>query len=201
MKQKIGILNYGIAGNIFSIKKSIEAVGAKAIILNSEKDYEKIDKIIIPGVGSYYDAMNEIRNDQVLEILLETINNKLTLGICLGMQILTSHGYEYEKTGGLNLIEGSVKRIKTDHLLPHVGFNKVEFIQECDLFKEIKNGSDFYFMHSFEVLGNSNIISTTKYYDKTIVSAIQKDNIFGVQFHPEKSRENGLKIFQNFISL
>lgn len=200
MSQNIGILNYGIAGNIFSIKKCIEEVGLKPIILNSKKDYKNIDKIIIPGVGSFYDAIQEIRNNNILEILVETIKNKPTLGICLGMQILSTVGYEYEKTDGLNLIDASVKKIETDYLLPHAGFNAVDIIQSSPLFKNIKNGSDFYFMHSYEVLNNSNVISTTKYKNKTIVSAIQKDNIFGVQFHPEKSRKNGLNIFQNFVN-
>lgn len=199
MSQNIGILDYGIAGNIFSIKKCIEELGANPIILNTPKDYKNVDKVVIPGVGSFYDAMQEIENGNNKELLIETILNKPTLGICLGMHILSTLGYEYGETEGLGLINATVTKIQTDYLLPHVGFNSVKIVHDCELFKNIKNESDFYFMHSYEVLNNSNVVSTTQYKNNTIISAIQKDNIFGVQFHPEKSRQNGLKIFQNFI--
>jgi len=200
MSCTIGIINYGIAGNIHSIKKSILKAGADVKIINNKNDFNGIDKIVLPGVGSFKDAMSELTKSDLLDTLKEFIKTKPTLGICLGMQILTSLGFEYGKTGGLDFINGEVKPIIVDAKVPHVGFNNIDIINSNQLLEGL-NDEEFYFMHSFEVVNYTNIVSLTEYAGHKFVSSIQKDNIYGVQFHPEKSREAGIKLFKNFIKL
>jgi len=200
MSCTIGIINYGIAGNIHSIKKSILKAGADVKIINNKNDFNGIDKIVLPGVGSFKDAMSELTKSNLLNTLKEFIKTKPTLGICLGMQILTSLGFEYGKTQGLDLINGEVKPIIVDAKVPHVGFNNIDIINSNQLLEGL-NDEEFYFMHSFEVVNYTNIVSLTEYAGHKFVSCIQKDNIYGVQFHPEKSREAGIKLFKNFIKL
>ncbi len=197
---KVGVLNYKIAGNIYSIKKALKEVGANNIVeLECENDFKNIDKLVIPGVGSFKDAMSEI--EPIREILIENIKTKPTLGICLGMQILSKVGFEFGKTDGLGVIEAEVKPIECEGHIPHMGFNSIEIVKNSPLFKNIDKNSQFYFMHSYEVVNYTDILSLTTYFNHKFVSSIQKDNIFGVQFHPEKSREAGLKIFENFLNL
>jgi len=198
MSNIIGIVNYGIAGNIHSIKKALEVAGANTIIINSSEEFKKADKIVLPGVGSFKDAMQELENAGFIQILKET--NKPTLGICLGMQILSTFGYEYGKTKGLDLINAEVKPILVDEKVPHVGFNHITIVNNNKLLKGIEN-EEFYFMHSYEVVNYTNIIALTEYGGHQFVSAIQKENIYGVQFHPEKSRQAGIELFKNFIEL
>lgn len=200
MSNLIGIVNYGIAGNIHSIKKAIEKAGGETLVINRKEDFSKVDKIVIPGVGSFPDAMNELLNDDLLIKLSEEIEKKPTLGICLGMQILSSLGFEYGKTKGLSKINAEVKPIIVDAKVPHMGFNKLDVVRENQLFKGIEE-EEFYFMHSYEVVNYTNIVSLTCYADHSFVSSVQKDNIYGVQFHPEKSRDAGIKLFKNFIEL
>ena len=198
MSNIIGIVNYGIAGNIHSIKKALESAGAKTIIINSSEEFNKADKIVLPGVGSFKDAMQELKNAGFIQILKET--NKPTLGICLGMQILSTLGYEYGKTNGLDLINAEVKPILVDKKVPHVGFNHITIVNNNKLLEGIEN-EEFYFMHSYEVVNYTNIIALAEYGGHQFVSAIQKENIYGVQFHPEKSRQAGIQLFKNFIEL
>lgn len=196
---RVGVLNYKIAGNIYSIKKALLAVGANIVEVNSENDFKNIDKLVIPGVGSFKDAMSEI--EPIKEVLIENIKSKPTLGICLGMQILSRVGFEFGKTNGLSLIDAEVKPIECDGHVPHMGFNSIEIVKDSSLLKGIDESSKFYFMHSYEVVNYTDILSLTTYSNHKFVSAIEKDNIFGVQFHPEKSREDGLKVFENFLKL
>jgi len=125
---------------------------------------------------------------------------KPILGICLGMQILSTLGFEYGKTKGLNFIEAEVKPILVDAKVPHVGFNTIELINSNEVLKGLEN-EEFYFMHSYEVVNYTNISSLTEYSGHKFVSSIQKNNVYGVQFHPEKSRDAGIKLFSNFINL
>lgn len=200
MSNLIGIVNYGIAGNIHSIKKAIEKAGGKVLIINNKQDLKKVDKIVIPGVGSFNDAMKELEKDDLLEALIDEIERKPTLGICLGMQILSTLGFEYGKTKGLSKINAEVKPILVDAKVPHMGFNKINVIKTNKLLNGLEN-EEFYFMHSYEVVNYTNIVSLTNYVGHNFVSSIQRDNIYGVQFHPEKSREAGIKLFKNFIEL
>jgi len=200
MSNIIGVVNYGIAGNIHSIKKAIEKAGGVVKVINTKEELEFVDKIVLPGVGSFKDAMQELENDDLLETLKIVILEKPTLGICLGMQILSTLGFEYGKTEGLSLINAEVKPMLVNAKVPHMGFNTIELINSNKLFDGLSN-EEFYFMHSYEVVNYTNIVTLTDYAGHKFVSSIQKDNLYGVQFHPEKSREAGIKLFENFIAL
>ena len=200
MNNVIGVVNYGIAGNIHSIKKAIEKADGEVLIINKLDDFDKVAKIVIPGVGSFKDAIIELENDGLIEKLKEEITIKPTLGICLGMQILSTLGFEYGKTQGLGIINAEVKPILVDDKVPHMGFNTIDMIEPNKLLYGLEN-EEFYFMHSFEVVNYTNITSLTEYSGHKFVSSVKKGNIFGVQFHPEKSREAGIKLFKNFIKL
>ncbi len=196
----IGLINYGIAGNIYSIKKAIEKAGGTVKVVNNQDELNSVDKIVIPGVGSFRDAINELEKSELIEPLKKITQTKPTLGICLGMQILSTLGFEYGKTKGLNLIKAEVKPMIVDVKVPHMGFNNIEVVKSNQLLKGLEN-EEFYFMHSFEVVNYTEIVSLTDYAGHKFVSSIQKDNIYGVQFHPEKSREAGINLFKNFIEL
>ncbi|MDX9742195.1 MAG: imidazole glycerol phosphate synthase subunit HisH [Arcobacteraceae bacterium] len=200
MSKIIGLINYGIAGNIHSIKKAIEKAGGTVKIVNNEEELKSVDKIVIPGVGSFKDAMSELEKEELLEPLKEAIQTKPTLGICLGMQILSTLGFEYGKTKGLDIIKAEVKPMLVEAKVPHMGFNTIDVVQNNQLLAGLEN-EEFYFMHSFEVVNYTDIISLTDYSGHKFVSSIQKGNLYGVQFHPEKSREAGIKLFKNFIDL
>jgi len=200
MSNIIGLINYGIAGNIHSIKKAIEKAGGTVKIVNNEDELNSVDKIVIPGVGSFKDAMAELEKDELIEPLKKVIQTKPTLGICLGMQILSTLGFEYGKTQGLDAIKAEVKPMLVDAKVPHMGFSKIDIVKTNKLLDGLEN-EEFYFMHSYEVVNFHDVISTTEYAGHLFVSAVQKENIFGVQFHPEKSRDAGIKLFKNFINL
>lgn len=198
MNNIIGIVNYGITGNIYSIKQAIEAAGGKVIVINNAEQLNTVDKIVLPGVGSFKDAIKELEADGLLEPLKK--NTKPILGICLGMQILSKTGFEYGETEGLGFIEADVKRMQVDSVIPHMGFSKINISKNNALLKNLEK-EEFYFMHSYTVHNTQNVIATSTYASFKFPSVIQEGNIFGVQFHPEKSRKAGIKLFQNFINL
>lgn len=198
MSKLVGLVNYGTAGNIHSVKKALEKAGAEVIIINTPKDFKKAPRIVLPGVGSFKEAMEELESDGFIEPI-KSFDGPI-LGICLGMQILSVLGYEHGKTQGLGFINAEVKPIECDGKIPHVGFNKIDLIKESLLFKGIEHEA-FYFMHSYEVVGFHDVLTTTTYRDHMFVSAISKGKIFGVQFHPEKSRSAGIKLFENFLEM
>lgn len=200
MSNIVGLINYGIAGNIHSIKKAIEKAGGIVTIVNNEDELNGVDKIVIPGVGSFKDAMSELEKDKLLGPLKQAIQSKPTLGICLGMQILSTLGFEYGKTEGLGVIQAEVKPMLVDAKVPHMGFARIELIKSSKLFNGLEN-EEFYFMHSYEMVNYTDIATLTSYSGHKFVSSVQKDNLYGVQFHPEKSREAGIKLFKNFIDL
>jgi len=198
MGNVIGIVNYGIAGNIHSVKKAIERAGGKTLVINKPSDFNLVDKLVIPGVGSFKDAMQELESDSFIESIQKF--DKPILGICLGMQIMADLGFEFGKTKGLSLIEAEVKPILCEGKIPHMGFNKLSI----KAFNALLNGiedEEFYFMHSYEMVNYTDIVALTKYNDHSFVSAIHKENLYGVQFHPEKSREAGIRLLSNFIKL
>ena len=200
MSNIIGLINYGIAGNIHSIKKAIEKAGGIVKVVNNKEELNSVDKIVIPGVGSFKDAMAELEKDELLEPLKQAIQSKPTLGICLGMQILSTLGFEYGKTEGLNAIKAEVKPMLVDAKVPHMGFNTIDVVKSNPLLNGLEN-EEFYFMHSYEMVNYTDIATLTSYAEHSFVSSVQKDNIYGVQFHPEKSREAGIKLFKNFTDL
>jgi len=202
---KIGIINYG-SGNITSIQNALEHKNKINSELVSDPDIlQKYDKLILPGVGAFHPAMQQIKNKSLDIALLEYIKSgKYLLGICLGMQLLSTKSYEHGELNGLNLIEGEVKAfddLNANIRTPHMGWNSIDF-KENKLLNGIDNLSDLYFIHSYyyQTKNIQHTISTTSY-GTDFSSIIQKDNIFGVQFHPEKSQENGLKILKNFLEL
>ena len=198
MSNVIGIVNYGIAGNIHSIEKALKKAGAKTLIINKAEDFTKADKLVLPGVGSFKDAMKELKNDGFIDALSK--NTKPILGICLGMQILSTVGFEYGQTTGFNLVDAEVRPMLVDAKVPHVGFNTIEVVNTNKVIKGLEM-EEFYFMHSYEVVNYTNIVSLSEYAGHKFVSSIQKDNIYGVQIHPEKSRDAGIQLLKNFINL
>lgn len=200
MSNIIGLINYGIAGNIHSIKKAIEKAGGVVKVINTKEELESVEKLVIPGVGSFKDAMQELQKSGLLDALKIAATTKPTLGICLGMQILSTLGFEYGKTKGLSLINAEVKPMIVDAKVPHMGFNKIDVVKSNRLLNGLEN-EEFYFMHSYEVVNYTNIVALTEYEGHKFVSSLQQNNLYGVQFHPEKSREAGIKLFKNFIAL
>lgn len=200
MSNIIGLINYGIAGNIHSIKKAIEKAGGVVKVINTKEELESVEKLVIPGVGSFKDAMQELQKSGLLDALKVAATTKPTLGICLGMQILSTLGFEYGKTKGLSLINAEVKPMIVDAKVPHMGFNKIDVVKSNKLLNGLEN-EEFYFMHSYEVVNYTNIAALTEYEGHKFVSSLQQNNLYGVQFHPEKSREAGIKLFKNFIEL
>lgn len=200
MRKRVGLINYGVAGNIRSIEKALVKAGADALIIESPEQLSKVDKLVIPGVGSFPDAMKELKQENLLQPLKLAIEDKPTLGICLGMQILARVGFEYGTTKGLGIFDAEVKPIICEGAVPHMGFNKVSAQIENPLLKDL-DGFNFYFMHSYEVVNYRNVLALTSYADHEFVSALVKEHIYGVQFHPEKSRDAGIQLFKNFINL
>jgi imidazole glycerol-phosphate synthase subunit HisH len=198
MKNKIGILNFGIAGNIHSVKKAIIRSGGDAQVINSPKEIKNTDKLIIPGVGTFKDAMKALNDDHFTDELMKYSNP--ILGICLGMQILCKLGFENGKTEGLGKFNAEVKPIICNDKIPHMGFAKLQVVKPNKLLSGVED-QEFYFMHSYEVVNYTDIATLSEYSNHSFISSIRKDNIYGVQFHPEKSREAGIKLFSNFISL
>ena len=198
MSNVIGIVNYGTAGNLHSVEKALNKAKGKTLIINNLEQFNQVDKIVLPGVGSFKNAMQQLENIGFLEALSN--NTKPILGICLGMQILSTLGFEYGQTKGLDFIKAEVRPMLIDAKVPHVGFNTLEVVKTNDILNGLEN-EEFYFMHSFEVVNYTDIISLTQYAGHKFVSSIQKKNIYGVQFHPEKSREAGIQFLKNFINL
>jgi glutamine amidotransferase len=199
MGNLIGIVDYGIAGNIHSVKKAVKKSGGNTLIINNPSDFDLVDKIIIPGVGSFNDAMQELNKNGFVKPLKEF--NKPILGICLGMQILAKLGFEHRKTKGLNLIDAEVVPIQCDGKIPHMGFNKIQVTTPTNILLSGLEDEDFYFMHSYEIVKCVDVIAQTKYKNHSFISAIHKDNLYGVQFHPEKSREAGIALLKKFINM
>tara|TARA_B100001057_G_scaffold313021_1_gene313140 strand:- start:2072 stop:2674 length:603 start_codon:yes stop_codon:yes gene_type:complete len=192
------------ASNTRSLINALEYLDLKFKLTSDISELKKSTHIILPGVGSYMNLINYINKNFDYKELVQTINDKdkYFLGICVGMQILSDFGFEIKKTNGLGLISGAVKKINTNLKLPHVGWNSVFFKKEDLLFKDISSKTEFYFTHSYEFLVKSpNDILAEVLYDKKITSIVKKNNIYGVQFHPEKSQEAGLKLLKNFSVL
>lgn len=200
------IVDYGMC-NLDSVKRAVEECGGKAMITDKAKDLEKANRIILPGVGAFPDAMRNIKALSLDRVLYEqAIGEHIPLlGICLGMQLLASKGWEGEETDGLGLIPGEVCRLEpfgADTRIPHVGWNEVHPTHESPLFKGISSGKDFYFVHSYHFWPehDAHILAYTPFAGG-FVSAVQSNSVFGVQFHPEKSQKTGFQLLKNFLAI
>lgn len=198
----IAIVNYGL-GNLHSVKKAVEFVGGKAFVTDDAKSIIQADKIILPGVGAFQDGMDGLESRGLVTPIIEAANaGKLFLGICLGMQLLFEESEEQGHHIGLGLIEGKVKFFdQPDIKVPQIGWNQLQ-IQNKDtvLLQGIENGDYVYFNHGYycEPLNPAYVIASTDY-GTEFAASVQKHNLFGVQFHPEKSQSIGLKILKNFV--
>lgn len=202
----VSIIDYGM-GNLKSVRNALNYLGYESRIIDNPVDILNSSRLILPGVGAFDKAMINLNNKNLIEPLNKAVLSLgiPILGICLGMQLLASQSEEGDKIDGLALIPGKVKKFKQDkkYKIPLMGFNEVNFIKNDNkLFEGIENHSDYYFVHSyhFEPENNADIIAKT-FHGIEFVSSVNKDNIFGTQFHPEKSQSNGLKLINNFIRI
>ena len=199
------------SGNISSVINSFTEVAKGKVNLEVTSDIKKIkssDKIVLPGQGSFKSCVESLNNINELVDTLKDFaitNKKPLLGICVGLQMFADVGYEEAETKGLGWITGKVSKIDNQNgkfKLPHIGWNEIEIQKESRIFKDIKNKSHMYFVHSYEFIPeDKTVISATTEYSSKIVCSVERDNLFGTQFHPEKSDKIGLKIIDNFIKL
>ena len=202
----IAIVDYGV-GNLFSLNSSFRAIGAEVVVTSEPEEIRRAERIILPGVGAFADAAEKMRQSGLDRIIIEeTKNGKPLLGICLGMQMLFEKSYEYGEHQGLGLIPGAVRPIKDvidDGLkIPHIGWNLLQFKGEKDvLFKYIQEGDCVYFVHSYYAADcDPNVIATTEY-SAELTAAVRNGNVWGAQFHPEKSGAVGLAILKAFCEV
>ena len=198
----IAIVDYGV-GNLFSLKCSLSALGEEVCVTGDPRQLEMAERIILPGVGAFEDAARKLRQTGLDRVVLEqAVSGKPLMGICLGMQMLFDRSYEYGVHEGLGLIPGEVvpmaEVIDPQLKIPHIGWNALHIQKESPIFKYVKNGDCVYFVHSYYGANcDAHVIATTEY-DKELTAAVAKDNIFGCQFHPEKSGTVGLAILKAF---
>ena len=210
---KIAIIDYE-SGNLKSVSKAVELASKNILnksdvkIINSASELGHFDKIVLPGQGSFKQCYQSLLSiDGIIDELSNFVldKQKPILGICVGMQLFSTYGEEDEGSQGFDWIKGKVKKINLSNQnlkLPHMGWNNIKINEKSKLLSGIENNSHFYFVHSFAFDVKNNVfVSATTNYSTEIVSAVEKDNIFGTQFHPEKSQANGIKILENFVKL
>jgi glutamine amidotransferase len=194
----IAIIDYNV-GNLFSVKNALEYIGEEAEITRDKSFLEKADGMILPGVGAFPDAMRELEKTGLVDTIKREVLRKPMLGICLGMQMLFEKSYEFEECPGLSLIRGEVKKIPAGSLkIPHMGWNELKFLNPCPLLEGVPQGSYVYFVHSFMAFARDENIAAYTEYGVKVPALVQNGNVFGSQFHPEKSGEAGLEILRNF---
>jgi glutamine amidotransferase len=201
----IAIVDYGV-GNLYSLEQSFKAIGAEVAVTADPECLKNADKILLPGVGAFGDAAQKLRDSGMAEaVLKEAAEGKPLMGICLGMQLLFDRGYEYGDHAGLGLIHGEVRPISEvipkNLKIPHMGWNALDFTRESKLFAKIKNGDYVYFVHSYYAANCGEDTIATAEYGAPLTAAVEKDNVFGCQFHPEKSGEIGLEILRAFSEM
>lgn len=198
----IAIVDYGV-GNLFSLVSSLHRIGAEAVVTGDKNEILNADKVILPGVGAFEDAIKKLR-DAGLDVTLKEFaaSGKEIMGICLGMQLLFEKSYEYGEHEGLGLLRGEVVPmagyIDETLKIPHIGWNALRFVRECPLFRYIDEGDCVYFVHSYFAKGCEDSIIADAEYGKHLTAAVCKNNVMGCQFHPEKSGEVGLAILKAF---
>ena len=197
----IAIVDYG-AGNIFSVKNACDYLGVSAKLTSDANEIRNADRIILPGVGAFPAAMNMLNSSGLTDVIREEAVKKPFLGICLGMQMIFSKGYEFEECDGLGLIDGDVRLMTPEKLsIPHIGWNKLEKNRECPLMAGLGDDEYVYFVHSYAVkCADEDVAAYCEYGDK-VTALVGRGTVFGAQFHPEKSGTAGLKILKNFAEL
>ena len=198
----VAVVDYGV-GNLFSLCSSLKFIGQDNIVTSDPQKIRGADKIILPGVGAFGDAVEKLKSSGLFSLLQQQAKEgKDIMGICLGMQMLFEKSYEFGEHEGLGLLKGEIIPMKgaleERYKIPHIGWNALQFKRESDLFKYIKDGDCVYFVHSFYADNCADSLIASAEYDKSITAAVEKDNVCGCQFHPEKSGEVGLSILRAF---
>lgn len=195
----IAIIDYG-AGNLFSVQNALNYLGLENKITASADDLRKADRLILPGVGAFPDAMRMLGETGLIEVIKQEVTRKPLLGICLGMQMLFDKSFEFGETDGLGLIKGTVNLMKPEGSLPvpHIGWNSLEFNEPCPLLGRCGNGEYVYFVHSFAAECDSSNVAAYCDYGMKVPALVFNGNVYGAQFHPEKSGETGLNILRCF---
>ena len=198
----LAIIDYGV-GNLFSLKSSLKAVGVEAVVTNDPEEIKKADRLILPGVGAFGDAAQKLFDSGLCGVITEKVESGTPLmGICLGMQLLFEKSYEYGEHEGLGFLKGKVigmeNTIPEGLKIPHIGWNALRFTKENPIFKYINEGDCVYFVHSFYAVDCEDSLIASTEYGKDLTAAVGKGNIYGCQFHPEKSGSVGLKILKAF---
>lgn len=198
----ITIVDYGM-GNLGSVQKAVESLGKRAKVTSSPILIKKAEKIIFPGVGHFGKAVSELKKRKIYSVLKEKIDTGTPfLGICLGMHLLLEESEEAPGVGGLGVIKGGVKLFKSKKLIvPHMGWNQIKIKSKKDLFKGVKDNGYFYFAHSYYCKPKESVTLSTTNYGLDFTSSLHKKNVWAVQFHPEKSQAQGLKVLSNFLKL
>ena len=206
----IAIIDYGV-GNLFSLQSSLKYIGEEAVVTADPELIRKADRLILPGVGAYEDAAAKLRASGMADIVVEQAGaGKPLMGICLGMQLLLEKSFEYGEHEGLGLIKGQVVPIAdvapTDYKIPHIGWNALKFARDADgnadpLFKYIEEGDHVYFVHSYYATNCAESTIATTEYGAELTAAVAKGNVYGCQFHPEKSGDVGMKILRAFCEM
>ena len=198
----IAIIDYG-AGNIFSVKNALDYLGLESALVKDEKSVREADEIILPGVGAFPAAMEMLEKSGLVPVIREESKKKPFLGICLGMQVIFEKGYEFGECDGLGLIPGSVRKMEEPGLIiPHMGWNKLEKLNDCPLLANIGDAEFVYFVHSYKAETEDKFIAAYSQYGGRVPALVWDGNfVYGAQFHPEKSGETGLKILRSFAEL
>lgn len=200
----IAIIDYD-AGNIKSVEKAVQRLGYEVVITRDRETILSAEKVILPGVGAFGDAMGKIRSYGLEDVIREVVNNKVPfLGICLGLQLLYESSEESEGVSGLSILKGRIHKIPEGEYkkIPHMGWNSLEINPKGRLFKDIPNNSYVYFVHSYYLKSDEpETVMASSEYNVHIHASVEKDNVFACQFHPEKSSDVGLKMLKNFLEL
>ena len=202
----IAVVDYGV-GNLFSLSSSLASIGAECVVTSDAEVIRRSDKIILPGVGAFSDAKRKLSESGLETVIKEEVRGgKKILGICLGMQLLFEKSYEYGEHEGLGLIKGNIIPIEPDvpknYKIPHIGWNVLHFTEpKCELFKYLNENDHVYFVHSYYGSDCEESLTATTEYGKELTAAVADKNVYGVQFHPEKSGETGLKILKAFCEI
>ena len=196
----ITIIDYG-AGNLFSVQNALNFLGLENKVSGNASDINSADALILPGVGAFRQAMEKLSETGLIDCIKENAKNKPLLGICLGMQMLFDESDEFGTTKGLGLIDGKIQKIISPYKIPHMGWNSLEITKNSPLLKGINEGDSFYFVHSFMAYTDKENISAQCDYGTKVPALVERGNVFGAQFHPEKSGDVGLTILKNFGEL